>query len=346
MNLRKGFASDNNSGVHEKIIEALIHANQGHVKAYGDDEYIKSAMNRFKKVFGEDIDIYFVFSGTGANVMGLSAITSSYNSIICSEWAHINVDETGAPEKFIGCKLITLPSKEGKIKVEDIKSKLHVVGEMHHSQPKVISITQATEFGTVYTVDEIKELADFAHQNNMLLHMDGARIANAAAYLNVSLKEMTNDTGVDVLSFGGTKNGMMFGEAVIFFNKEISKEFIYLRKNGMQLASKMRYISAQFDAILKDDLWLLNAKHSNEMAKLLVSEIENIEGISLTQKVQANEIFAIIPKSIISKLQKKYFFYMWNEEKCEARWVTSFDTTKEDVFSFANEIKRLMGNKL
>ncbi|KRQ86405.1 Low specificity L-threonine aldolase [Caloramator mitchellensis] len=334
----RSFASDNNARVHPKIMEAIVKANEGDVVSYGDDIYTERAVNKFKEIFGEDIDVYFVYNGTGANVLGLGTITRPYNSIICSSWAHINTDECGAPEKNTGCKIISLPSADAKIQVEDIEKHLHALGVEHHSQPKVISITQSTELGTVYTVDEIKKISDFAHRNNMLVHMDGARIANAAASLNKGLREITRDAGVDVLSFGGTKNGMMFGEAVVFFNKELSKDFKFIRKQSMQLHSKMRYISAQFEALLSDNLWFENAKHANEMAKYLESKVREIKGIEITQKVEANAVFAILPRQTIEKLLKKHFFYIWNEETNEVRWMTSFDTTKEDIDSFVSDI--------
>jgi threonine aldolase len=338
----RSFASDNNAGVHPKIMEAIIKANEGHVLSYGDDTYTRSAIDKFKQVFG-DVDVYFVYNGTGANVLGLTTVTHSFNSIICPQTAHINVDECGAPEKFSGCKLITLDTEDGKTNAEQIKKQLHVLGDQHHSQPKVISITQATELGTVYGLDELKELTDFAHKNGLLVHMDGARIANAAAFLGVGLKEATKDVGIDILSFGGTKNGMMFGEAVVFFNKSLSKDSKFYRKQGMQLASKMRFISAQFDALLTDNLWLKNAKNANTMAKLLEQKLKGIPQVKIVQKVESNAVFAIIPKDAIAKLQKEHFFYVWNEEKSMVRWLTAFDTTQEDVEGFANSIKNAIG---
>ncbi len=340
MKISKGFASDNYSGVHPKLLEAIQKANVGHAGAYGNDEYTARAVKKFKEHFGKDVDVYFVYNGTGANVLGLKMVTESYNSIICAETAHLNVDECDAPENFTGCKLLTVPTDDGKISVEKIKHLVYGFGDQHHAQPKVISITQPTELGTLYSLKEIRELADYAHKNNMLLHIDGARLSNAAASLRKSLKEITFYLGVDVLSFGGTKNGMMFGEAVIFRNKDVSKNFVYIRKQGMQLASKMRFISAQFEELLSNDLWLHNARHSNKMAAILADEVKKNPKIKITQKVQANGVFAILPRQYISKLQKEYFFYTWNEETSEVRWMCSFDTTEEDIHAFVALIQK------
>lgn len=342
MKILKHFASDNCSGVHPDIMKAISSANAGHVIAYGSDDYTKSAVKKFQEHFGEHSDVYFVFGGTGANVLGLKALTESYHGIICAESAHINVDECGAPEKFSGCKLFTIPSADGKITVEQISQYLSLLGNEHHNQPKVISITQATEFGTVYTPEEIEEISGFAHQHDMFLHVDGARIANAAASLDVNLRDITADVGVDVLSFGGTKNGMMLGEAVVFFKKSLAKNFTFIRKQGMQLFSKMRFIAAQFDTYLSNDLWLKNAKHANEMAKLLARDIKKIPQITITQKVEANAIFAIIPKEAVSAIQQKFYFYLWNTETSEVRWMTSFDTTKKDIKNFVKAVKESM----
>ncbi|MCF8380874.1 MAG: low specificity L-threonine aldolase [Bacteroidales bacterium] len=336
---KRGFASDNNSGVHPEIIKAMSSVNEGHTLAYGNDIYTEKAISRLKKEFGEESEIFFVFIGTAANVLGLDAITQPYNSIICPETAHINQDECGAPDRYTGCKLLPVETPDGKLSIGLMQKYMHGFGDQHHSQPKVISITQATEMGTVYSVEEIKEICDFAHKHNMLVHMDGARIANAAVSLGLSFKEFTRDAGVDVLSFGGTKNGLMYGEAVIFFNKELAHDFKFRRKQGMQLSSKMRYISAQFDCYMEKAIWKTNAEHSNKMASLLESLVKDIPGIKITQKVQANGIFAILPKELIPVLQKEFFFYVWDEDKSEVRWMTSFDTTEEDVRGFAKLLK-------
>src|ERR1700730_9193807 len=247
---KRSFASDNNAGVHPKILQAIERANRGHVIAYGDDPYTDAAVKKFREQLGNDIDVYFVFSGTGANVLGLKAITESHHAIICAETAHINVDECGAPERFTGCKLLTIRPADGKLRPEQIKPHLHGIGVEHHVQPRVISISQSTEMGTVYTREEIKTLAEFGRRHNMLLHVDGARIANAAVSLKAKLSEITTDVGVDVLSFGGAKNGMMYGEAVVFFNRTLAPDFKFIRKQGSHLASKMRFTSAPFSPLM------------------------------------------------------------------------------------------------
>ncbi len=338
----RSFASDNNAGVHPQILEAIVAANQGHVIAYGDDSYTAAANKRFREHFGKDIDVYFVFGGTGANVLGLKAVTESFQAVLCAETAHINVDECGAPEKFTGCKLLAAETTDGKLTADHLKRFLHGVGFEHHVQPRVISISQSTEMGTVYTAQELKALAKFAHSNGMLLHMDGARISNAAASLKVGLRQITKDAGVDVLSFGGAKNGMMYGEAVVFFDKSLARDFKYLRKQGMHLPSKMRFISAQFATLLSNDLWRRNAEHANRMAQLLAQEIEKIPAIKITQKVESNGVFALVPAKYIPLLQKKYFFYVWNEETSEVRLMTSFDTTEEDIAAFVTLVGETM----
>jgi len=342
---KRGFASDNNSGVHPEILKVIGEVNQGHTIAYGDDPYTEKATQKLKEIFGPETEIFMVFIGTAANTLGLDAVTQSYNSIICAETAHIHVDECGAPEKFTGCKLLPVETADGKLSIEGIKKHMHGFGFEHHAQPKVISITQASEMGTVYTVEEIRKIADYAHEKGLLLHMDGARISNAAVSLGRGFKDFTADAGVDILSFGGTKNGMMYGEAVVFFNKALASDFKYRRKQGMQLASKMRFISAQFLAFLKNDLWERNAEHSNKMAELLEQEVKKIPGIQITQKVEANGVFAILPRELIPELQEEYFFYIWDEERGEVRWMTSFDTTVEDIMGFVELLRGRMDRR-
>ena len=336
----RSFASDNNAGIHPEVLQAISAANQGHVVGYGDDPYTHSAVGRFKQHFGPDIDVFIVFNGTAANCLSLMALTDSYHAVICTAAAHIYTDECGAPEKFAGCKLIPMAAPHGKLTLESVSHAYHGIGDQHHVQPRVISITQATEVGTLYQPDEIKVLARFAHQRDMFLHMDGARIANAAASLRLNLRQATRNLGVDVLSFGGTKNGLMGGEAVVFFDKKLSRNFQYLRKQGMQLASKMRFVSAQFDALLGNGLWLKNAQHANRMARLLSKEVSKIPQVKIIYKVEANGVFAQIPKDAIPKLQKRYFFYVWNEEQSVVRWMCSFDTTKADVQEFAQFVAK------
>jgi threonine aldolase len=333
---KRGFASDNNAGVHPDILKEIIESNEGHVLGYGSDPYTERASNLFKEHLGKDAEVFFVFTGTAANVLGLSGVTRSWNSVITAFTAHIEQDECGAPEKFMGCKVLTVDSDDGKIRIESLAKHMHGFDFEHHSQPKVISITQATEMGTVYSLPEIRSLANFAHDKGMLLHMDGARIANASVSLDLPFKSFTTDAGLDVLSFGGTKNGMMYGEAVCFLKPGLSGNFKYIRKQGMQLASKMRFISAQYLAYFRDDLWKKNAKHSNSMARLLAEKIESLDGIRITQKVQSNGVFAVIPRDVAEKVCKKYFFYSWNEMTSEYRLMTSWDTTREDIEDFVN----------
>jgi len=334
----RSFASDNNAGVHPEVLAAITRANEGHVVGYGDDPYTGSAKKKFEEHFGTGIEVYFTFNGTGANVLGLQALTRPYNAILCSDYAHICVDECGAPEKHTGCKLIPLPHQDGKITVDQVKHAYHGIGDQHHVQAKVISIAQSTEMGTIYTPEEIQALARFAHEHDMFLHMDGARIANAAVSLRQTLRQATRDLGVDVLSFGGTKNGIMGGEAVVFFDKALSADFLYLRKQGMQLASKMRFIAVQFEALLTNDLWKRSAEHANRMARALEAEVRQIPQARIAWPVEANGVFAQIPQHAIQKIQERYFFYPWIEEECIVRWMCSFDTTEDDIQSFVQVV--------
>jgi threonine aldolase len=330
----RSFASDNNAGVHPEILDAIARANHGHVIAYGDDSYTRAAIARFEEHLGSGIQVFFTFNGTGANVLGLLALNRPYHAVLCSEYAHIYTDECAAPEKHTGCKLIPLPHHDGKITLDSVRRAYHGIGDQHHVQARVISITQSTEMGTVYTPDEVRALADFAHERNMSLHMDGARIANAAAGLGQTLRQATRDLGVDVLSFGGTKNGIIGGEAVVFFKPELAEDFLFLRKQGMQLASKMRFIAVQFEALLSNNLWLRSARHANQMAKELEVEIRKIPQIKIAWKVEANGVFAQIPRHAIDKIKERYFFYPWIEEDCIVRWMCSFDTTEDDIREF------------
>ena len=334
----RGLASDNNAGVHPEILEAIARANQGHEVAYGDDAYTRSAIKKFEEHFGPDIAVFFTFNGTGANVLSLQALTRSFQSVLCSDYAHIYTDECGAPEKHTGCKLIPLPHQDGKITLASVRHAYHGIGDEHHSQPRVISITQCTEMGTVYQSEEIQALARFAHDRGMFLHLDGARIANAAVSLGQTLRQATRDLGVDVLSFGGTKNGILGGEAVVFFQPELSHDFLYLRKQSMQLASKMRFIAAQFEALLTKDLWRRGAEHANRMARVLEKEISRIPGVKVVWNVEANGVFAQIPRHSIEKIKKDYFFYVWIEEESIVRWMCSFDTTEDDIRKFAEVV--------
>jgi threonine aldolase len=328
------FASDNYSGVHPRVMQALAAANTGCVSSYGDDPYTAAADAAFKKIFGDDIASYIMINGTGANVLGLSSIMKPYHAVICSTIAHISVDETGAPENVLGSKLLTVDCKDGKLTPEDVEPFLLAKGVVHHSQPKVISITQSTEYGAVYTPQEVKALGDFAHENDMYLHMDGARIANATAALGVDVASFTRDAGVDVLSFGGTKNGMMFGEAVVFFDSTLSEGFEYLRKQNLQLLSKMRFASCQFTELLRDGLWLEMASHSNAMAKRLAEGLAGVSGLTVCNEVEANEVFVLMQPEHQDEMHKQFAFYEWDELTHEVRLVCSFDTTEQEVDSF------------
>ncbi|MCS6847329.1 MAG: beta-eliminating lyase-related protein [Anaerolineae bacterium] len=340
----RGFASDNNAGIHPDILQAIIAANEGHVLAYGDDPYTQRAVDAFKRHFGDDIAVYFVFNGTAANTLGLAAVTRSYNAVICAVTAHIHCDECGAPEKFTGVKLLTCETPDGKLTVERIQQHMHGFGDEHHIQPRVISITQSTELGTVYTVDEIRALADYAHVHGLLLHMDGARICNAAVALDLPFHAFTRDAGVDVLSFGGTKNGLLGGEAVVFFPPRVSAaDFKFIRKQGMQLASKMRFIGAQFEALLCGDLWQRNAANANAMARRLADRVRDV--VEIAYPVQANAVFAIVPKRCIAALREHSFFYEWADfdaERVIVRWMCAWDTTAEDVDGFAALVRRVV----
>jgi threonine aldolase len=338
----RGFASDNNSGIHPDILKAIEAANTGHSIGYGDDKWTMETVALFKKEFGDDVEVFIVLTGTGANILGIQSAIHSFHIVFCAETAHIQMDECGAPEKFIGSKLTPIATQNGKITPEKIEKHLHGFGFEHHSQPGLISITQVTELGTVYTVKEIQALADLAHSHGMFLHMDGARISNAAVSLNLPFKAFTKDAGVDILSFGGTKNGMMIGEAVLFFNHELTLHSKYYRKQAAQLYSKMRFVGAQFVPYLRDGIWKINATHSNKMAKLLETEVRKLKGVEITQLVEGNGVFAIVPKVLIPQLQNEYFFYTWNEHRGEVRWMTSFDTTEEDILNFVNLLRKLL----
>lgn len=337
----RSFASDNYAKIHPAILKGMIDANVDHERAYGDDIITPRAVESFRREFSRKCEVFFVFNGTAANVLGLSAITSSFNSILTAQSAHINTDECGAVEKFTGCKLQTVESRDGKLRPEDLEPFLLVKGICHRAQPKVISITQPTEYGTLYSLLELKALSEFAKRHSLYFHMDGARLANAAASLGCPLGEISADAGVDVLSFGGTKNGMMCGEAVLFFNPELADSFTFIRKQGMQLASKMRFIAAQFEVLLTDKLWLKNASHANKMAKKLAEALSQFPRIQLTQPVEANSLFALIPFDWIAPLQERYPFYVWNLQTKEVRWMTSFDTTEEEVDDFVEAIRAL-----
>lgn len=342
--MKRGFGSDNHSGVHPDVLKAIAEVNVDHAMAYGEDEYSAKVEQLFKQYFGTDASVYFAFNGTGANVLCLDAMTRSHHAVVCADTAHIHVDECGAPQRITGAKLLTIKTPDGKLTPELVKTQLHGFGFQHHSQPKVISIAQPTELGTLYTLNEIKALADLAHQYNMYLHIDGARFANATVALGCTFKQMTTDLGVDALSFGGTKNGLMIGEAVVLLNPKLNEDFLYRRKQAMQLCSKMRFIAAQFKAYFTDDLWKRNAEHSNAMARQLYNAIKDEKGLDVVYPVQANGVFVRLPRKVWTRLQEKYFFYDWDEDDNVVRFMCSFDTTTEDIVSFADTLKELLGN--
>ncbi len=335
----RSFASDNNSGVHPLVMEAIAKANDNHAVGYGDDPWTAAATDKIRAVFGPSADPFFVFNGTGANSVALQAVTRPFNSILCATTAHIYVDECGAPARMTGCAVTPIPTPDGKLTPELIRPYLCNFGVCHHSQPKAVYISQVSELGTVYTIEEVRALADLLHAYHMYLHMDGARLANACAHLNCAMKQVTVDAGVDILSFGGTKNGMMMGESVISFRPEISENLAFYRKQSAQLASKLRYLSAQFIPYLTDNLWLENALRANISAEKLADVLRQYPEIHFTQVVESNQLFFTIPEKPLKKLQEKYFFYMWNEANREARLVTSWDTSGEDIARFEQDLK-------
>lgn len=337
----KSFASDNYSGVHPTILEALIDANQDHVSSYGVDPFTEKAVAMFRSFFGEAIDVLFAFNGTGANVVSLQCVVQSFDLILCAETAHIHADECGAVVKATGSMLCPIATPDGKLTPELIEPYLKGFGNMHNAQPRVVSISQTTEMGTLYQVDELTRLCDFAHAHGLVVHLDGARISNAVAALGVDLKTCTKDCGVDIMNFGGTKNGLLMGEAILIFNPELAVNAQYIRKQTTQLFSKMRFISAQFIALFKNDLWLTMARHSNRMARLLENEIKQLPFVQVTQPVEANALFVRLPASIVEPLQREFPFYLWDEQRIEARWMCSFDTTEEEIHIFVRRLKAL-----
>jgi threonine aldolase len=338
----RGFASDNFSGAHPEILAAVSAANDGHTPAYGDDPWTARARARFRDHFGDAAEAFPVFNGSAANVLALDAVTRPYEAVICAATAHLNLDECGAPERIAGVKLLTVEGEHGKLTPELIAPLDTRRGDQHASQPRAVSISQATELGTVYTADEVRALADFAHERDMLLHVDGARLANAAASLDVPLRTLTTDAGVDALSFGGTKNGLLLGEAVVFLRPGLADRFAFVRKQGMQLASKMRFVSAQLETLL-GDLWLRNASHANAMARRLRDAAAAIDGVEIAHPVEANGVFARLPHAAIDRLRSELPgeppFYIWDEETGECRWMCSWDTTPEDVDAFAAAVE-------
>jgi threonine aldolase len=344
----RGFASDNNSGAHPAILEAIAAANEGHVVAYGDDDYTARARDRFREHFGDSAEAFPVFNGTGANVTSMDALTAPHEGVICTDIAHMNVDECGAPERIAQTKLLTVANTQGKLRATDVGRWEAHRGDEHAVQPRVVSITQVTELGTVYTIEETRAIADAAHELGMYLHVDGARLANAAVSLGASLREITTDAGVDIVSFGGTKNGLVMGEAVVFLHPELAESFLFTRKQLGQLASKMRFISAQLEALLTDDLWRQNAQHANEMARRVADAITAIDRVELAYPVEANGVFANLPAAAIDRLREALPaampFYVWDEDAGTVRLMCSWDTTADDIDGLAEALRTAIGD--
>lgn len=358
--MKHSFGSDNHSGVHPVIMEAIQKENNNFATAYGEDNYTKSVLEKLENLLGGDCTALFVFNGTGANIVALQGFLKSYNSVLAPVTAHINVDECGAVEKVSASRIVPLDAPDGKVTPEIVKKGLTGFGFQHHAQPKILSISQPTELGTNYTPEEIKELAELMHSHGCYLHVDGSRISNAAESLGLPIKEFIADCGVDVLSFGGTKNGLLMGEAVVVFhrpentrpgqdglpmnylNKEVAKTLQYYRKQTTQLYSKSRFIAAQFEAYLNNDLYLKLAGQSNGMAKYLAKSLEGIEEVTISKSVDSNAVFAIIPEWLGEELHKKHYFYVWDEDTNEVRWMCSFNTTKEDIDEFVADVKAII----
>ena len=337
----RSFASDNNSSVHPEVMQALVDANAGHALGYGDDKWTEEATEMVKSLFARPCEPLFVFNGTGSNTMALQLMTRPYHIIFCAETGHIAVDECGAPGKGTGCFIRTIATPDGKLTPELLAPYMVNFGVEHHSQPGAVYISQCTELGTIYKPQELRELCDYAHAHGLQVHMDGARIANAAAALGLSIDEVSAACGIDTLTLGGTKNGLMGAECVVIFNENMIGEGRYFRKQACQLASKMRYLSAQFKAFLSNDLWLRCAQHANHMAQLLVEGLRQLPDVTFTQQVESNQIFLTMPIEKSRKLHDKYYFYYWNEPVGEMRLVTSWDTTEEDIHNLISYLQTL-----
>lgn len=337
----RGFGSDNHAGTHPEILKALTHANEGHQPSYGTDPLTEKCQKIFKEFFGSQTESFFVFNGTAANVLALKTMMKRHESCLASDISHLNVDECGSPEFFAG-KIIPVKSNNGKLTIGELQKHLIRLGDQHFSQPKVLSLTQPTEVGTIYSLNELKELITWAKKNNLLIHIDGARFTNALHTLKCTMKEMTTDLGIDVISFGGTKNGLMFGEAVVILNSTLAKDFKYIRKQAAQLPSKTRFIAAQFQAFFADGLYQTIASHSCEMAKYLQERLtEKNYGVEISYAVESNAVFVKIPQNLIKKLKQHYFFYVWDEKTFECRLMTSWDTQKVDIDGFITALSQL-----
>jgi threonine aldolase len=342
MSRPRGFGSDNHAGALPEVLDALAAVNHGHAGSYGHDEHTARAERLFAEHFGPQARAFLVFNGTGANVVALRAMCRPWEGVVCADTAHLNVDEGGAPERVGGLKLLTVPAPDGKLTPERVAPRLVRFGDEHAIQPKVLSVSQSTELGTLYSLDELRALSELAHEHGLLLHVDGARLTNAAAALGVPLGALAE--GIDALSFGGTKSGLVFGEAVLFLCPELADGALYLRKQSMQLASKMRFAAAQFEALLTGDLWRRGAEHANAMARRLAERVSAVDGVRITQPVQANAVFAILPPGAAERLQRDWAFYTWDESTGEVRWMCSWDTTPEDVDAFAGAIAEVAGS--
>ncbi|RFA18015.1 threonine aldolase family protein [Subtercola boreus] len=340
----RGFASDNYAGVHPLIVEAIAAANEGHQIAYGEDVYTARLQQVMKQHFGEAAEAFPVFNGTGANVLSLQSMLPRWGAVVCAQTAHINTDENAAPERIAGLKLLTVETPDGKLTPELIDREAWGWGDEHRAQPLAVSITQTTELGTLYTVDDVRAIAEHVHARGMTLHMDGARLSNAAAALGVPLRDFTTDAGVDMLSYGGTKNGLLYGECVVVLNPAASVGLTYLRKMNMQLASKMRFVSAQLVALLDSGLWLESATHANAMAARLQAAVERMPGVTLTRPAQANAVFAILPPGVADRLREVFRFYDWDNATGEVRWMCAFDTTEADVDAFVAALATLLAD--
>ncbi|MBC7723397.1 MAG: low specificity L-threonine aldolase [Burkholderiaceae bacterium] len=339
----RGFASDNYAGAHPEVLAAIAEANGGHQVSYGEDVYTARLQEVMKEHFGDTAEAFPVFNGTGANVLSLESVLPRWGAVICSATAHIHTDENAAPERIAGLKLLTVPTPDGKLTPDLIDLEAWGWGDEHRAQPLAVSITQSTELGTAYTPAEVRAIADHVHERGMTLHMDGARLSNAAAHLGVPFRDFTTDAGVDILSFGGTKNGLLYGEAIVVLNPAASAGLHYLRKMNMQLSSKMRFVSAQLIALLDGELWLRSAQHANGMAQRLRAGVEEVPGVTITQETHANAVFAVLPAGVADRLRETFRFYDWNVATGEVRWMCAFDTTDEDIDGFVAAIRRELG---
>jgi threonine aldolase len=340
--VQRTFASDNYAGIHPQVMSAISEANVGHAPSYGADPVTTEATQLFRRHFGDDAEVFFTFNGTGANVVGLQSLLRPFEAVICAESAHIYVDECGAPERFLGSKLIPVATPDGKLTPDLVEAAVTGVGDEHRVQPRVVSITQSTEVGTCYTVDEVTALAHWVHDHEMWLHLDGARLSNAAAHLGLGLGAFGSSAGVDVLSYGATKNGAMGAEAVVSFHPAAGSSLRFVRKQSMQLASKMRFVAAQFKALLSEDLWRDNADHANQMATRMATGVARIPGVTIAYPVEDNGVFATLPGAVTEQLQGQFPFYVWDARSGVVRWMTSFDTTEEDVDNFVDLMATLM----